>query len=316
MKAIVSSLLIVLLMATSAFALKDDPEYLRARRSGGKVRLQIKILDDEGCVVTNAMIEVLMGMNFREKSYMVKGVSDFVGSLIVEGETTGNEIEINVRKEGYYDAVKKLCLIEMGHEYAVKDGCWQPWGIEVPLQLRKVRRPTDLVTFNQYITIPTTNTWIGFDMEKKDWKSPYGRGCVADFEVFLNWDGRPQYYTKETSMEIRFAEPFAGCYCSDNVQESAFSGVYRADTNCSYNTSLVISSGSIEGSQWQKGLDESQSLVMRTRCKVDESRELQAANYSTIKNLGISAGWKGLVKLRMRYYYNPVTNSTNLEPKR
>ena len=118
----------VALMATmSVFAHKKDPEYLKARRNGGELRIIVSAADDDGNAVSNASVNVLMGMNFREKAYFINGVTDAMGQFVIEGTTTGNEIEIEVTKDGYYKATKKLCLIKMGHEYEVRDGKWQPW---------------------------------------------------------------------------------------------------------------------------------------------------------------------------------------------
>ena len=52
----------------------------------------------------------------------INGVTDTEGKFVIEGKTTGNEIEIDVEKEGYYRASKKECLAKMGEEYEVKDG--------------------------------------------------------------------------------------------------------------------------------------------------------------------------------------------------
>ena len=312
----VLSIVTALLTASFLYALNDDPEYLKARKNGGVARLLIKVVNDEGVAVSGASIDILMGMNFREKSYSIKGMSDSSGSFLAEGKTTGNEIVINVQKDGYYESTKKICLIEMGKEHKVNNGCWQPWGIEVPLYLREVRQPSDLVTFNQYIAVPATNTWMGFDMQMKDWTAPFGKGKYSDFEMLLTWDGKPQYTTKETSLEMRFIEPLAGCYAFTNFPDCEFGGAYLADTNRIVHITRMFSSGSNDGTPWQKGLDESQSLVLRTRCKETGDGNILTANYSTIKSIGVSAGWKGSVKMWMRYYYNPVPNSLNLEPKR
>ena len=94
--------------AVSVFAYKSDPEYVKARQSGADVRMVVSIVDDKGCAVSNANVRVLMGMNFREKAYFINGVTDTEGKFVIEGKTTGNEIEIDVEKEGYYRASKRM----------------------------------------------------------------------------------------------------------------------------------------------------------------------------------------------------------------
>lgn len=124
-------------------AQQKNPELMRAERSGAALRMVLRVLDDDKKPVPNAKVNVLMGMNFRERSYYIKGLTDAAGVFVVEGNTTGNEVEINVKKEGYYKSAKKLCLIKHGEEFEVKKGRWQPWGMEMPVSLRKIVDPID-----------------------------------------------------------------------------------------------------------------------------------------------------------------------------
>lgn len=167
------------------FAHKTDPDYLNARRNGGDTRIVLSIIDDDGQPVSNAMVRVLMGMNFRERAYYINGVTSATGKFVIEGKTTGNEIEIEVVKEGYYRGRKKLCLIAMGNEYKVKRGRWQPWGMKVNIPMRKVKNPVSLIKKKGGVAVPETGTWIGFDMKLGDWVGHGGKGLVPDFEANL-----------------------------------------------------------------------------------------------------------------------------------
>ena len=114
-------------VAMPVFAHKKDPEYLKARRDGGELRMIVAAVDDGGNNVSNATVRVLMGMNFREKAYFVEGITDAKGQFAVEGITTGNEIEITVTKDGYYNASKNTQwqVATMGHGDGIADaqGC-------------------------------------------------------------------------------------------------------------------------------------------------------------------------------------------------
>ena len=57
-----------LTVAMSGFAHKKDPEYLKARRNGGELRMIVSAIDDDGNAVSNVAVRALMGMNFREKA--------------------------------------------------------------------------------------------------------------------------------------------------------------------------------------------------------------------------------------------------------
>ena len=308
-------MLIILAVGMTAFAYKKDPEYLKARRNGGELRMILSVTDDAGNAVSNASVKVLMGMNFREKAYYITGRTDGNGQFAVEGKTTGNEIEIEVTNDGYYNSMQKMCFVKMGNEYDVKDGRWQPWGMLLPMTLRKIRAPVQLIVHRDLYPIPCTNKVFGFDMALKDWVLPYGKGKVADFEVFLTWDGKPLYYTKRTQLDIRFSEKYAGYYPFDNIKGSSFGGPYFAETNHAFRTGFSCTSSYENGNPCYQGLEQGKSLIVRSRCKADNEGHLISANYATIKNLTVEAGWAGEVMMMIRYYFNPTPNDTNLEPK-
>jgi len=311
-----SVLLAMIMVSLPGLAYKKDPEYNKARRSGALAQMKLCISNDMGTPIHDASVHVLMGMNFREHSYNVEGKTDTNGLFVVEGKTTGNEIIIEVTKDGYYKSSQKLCFIKMGSEYEVSNGKWQPWGMAISMTLREVRAPVPLVVQQELYKMPATNTLVGFDMAVKDWVSPNGKGKHADFEVFLTWDGKPLYYTRHTQLDVRFLENHAGCYVFDNIKGSQFGGPYRADTNRTFQTEFSCTSSYENGEPSFRGLDVGRSLIVRSRCKVDNDGHLVSANYSTIKNITVEAGWAGEVMMMIRYYFNPTPNDTNLEPKR
>ena len=167
-----SVLCATIMVSLAGLAYKSDPAYNKARRSGAQVQMKLRISNDAGVPVPYASVHVLMGMNFRESSYDIDGKADQNGLFVVEGKTTGNEVIIEVTKDRYYKSSQKICFITMGKEYEVKDGRWQPWGMSVPITLREIRAPVQLVVQKELYKIPTTNTLVGFDMALKDWVSP------------------------------------------------------------------------------------------------------------------------------------------------
>ena len=297
-------------------AQQKNPELMRAERSGAALRMVLRVLDDDKKPVPNAKVNVLMGMNFRERSYHIKGLTDAAGVFVVEGNTTGNEVEINVKKEGYYKSAKKLCLIKHGEEFEVKKGRWQPWGMEMPVSLRKIVDPIDhLVIEKKNYVIPATNAWFGFDMQIGDWVAPHGKGKETDFSICLRWDGKPLYYSKCSEIDVRFdASKMAGFYAWTNVVGSIFVGVYHADTNQQYAATTWLSTSLKNGEISSAGFPEYGSLVTRSRCVFDENRNLVGANYGIIKGILVEGGWDGKALMWIRYFFNPTPNDTNLEP--
>ena len=297
------------------FAHKTDPDYLNARRNGGDTRIVLSIIDDDGQPVSNAMVRALMGMNFRERAYYINGVTSATGKFVIEGKTTGNEIEIDVTKDGYYRTSNKLCFIAMGHEYDVKNGRWQPWGMELQLKLRAVRNPIALVGDVNGYYVPETNKWIGFDMMQADWVHPGHKGNTSDFEVFLEWDGLPSQDSKLLELHFRAIAPQGGFYYADLIKESLFRGVYAASTNEVLQQVFSCHTTQKEGRIVKEGLPHSKLLVLRSRCVCDQEGILKKANYSAISWIAVEGSRKGEGEMLLSYSFNPTPNDTNLEHK-
>ena len=297
------------------FAHKKDPDYLNARRNGGDARIVLSIIEDDGRAVPNAIVRVLMGMNFRERAYYINGMTDENGKFVIEGKTTGNEIEIDVTKDGYYRTSDKMCFVAMGHEYDVKNGRWQPWGMELQLKLRAIRNPITLVGDVNGYYVPETNKWIGFDMKQADWVLSGHEGNTSDFEVFLEWDGRPTQDSKLLKLHFRSIEPKGGFYYADLTKESSFRGVYTASTNEVLQRAFSCQSTQKEGRIVKVGLPHSKLLVLRSRCVCNQEGVLMEANYSAINWIAVEGTRKGNVEMLLAYAFNPIPNDTNLEPK-
>ena len=265
--------------------------------------------------MSNATVRVLMGMNFRERAYYINGFTSADGKFVIEGKTTGNEIEIDVTKEGYYQTSDKLCFISMGHEYDVKDGRWQPWGMELQLRLRVIRNPIVLLGDVNGYYVPETNKWIGFDMKQADWVLSGHKGKMSDFEVFLEWDGLPSRDSKLLKLHFRTVDSQGGFYYADSVKESRFHGVYNASTNEVLQQAFSCQTTQKEGRIVKTGLPHSKLLVLRSRCVCDQEGMLRMANYSTISWVSVEGSQKGKGEMLLSYSFNPTPNDTNLESK-
>lgn len=299
----------------TSFAHKKDADYLRARRNGADARIVLSLLDDAGMPVSNATVRVLMGMNFREKAYYIDGITNPNGQFVIEGKTTGNEIEIDVSKNGYYNTSRKLSFAAMGDEHDARGGKWQPWGMECHLRMREIRNPTALIGDVNGYYVPVASKWIGFDMKTGDWVLPGCEGEVCDFEVFLEWDGKPSRESQLLNLNFRAVGMKSGFYYADLVQESRFHGVYNASTNATLSQTLFCQTTQQDGQVVKQGLPASKMLVLRTRCVCDEDGVLKQANYSTISWMVIDGTRKGRAEMMLSYSFNPTPNDTNLEPR-
>jgi hypothetical protein len=316
-KIVVVFVLIMFSIVTMAF--KKDPNYLRARRQGAETHINVRIVDELGETVSNANIKVFMGMNFRPKGYWIKGITDENGFFAIKGKTCGDELEIFVEKQGFYNSRRKLCFTKMGSEHDVSDGKWLPYGESEILQLRRIHNPVVLRSFGFGAgkDVPATNTWIGVDMARGDFVKPHGEGDRADFEIMTEWDGRPPIDCDYCAVNIRFMENLSGGYYATKVKESEYPYVYHADGDNAYNIRQFKIIGRDRCRQ-DKILPYGKDaiLVTRTRCLLDENNNLKAANYGLIRILSVDAGWDGKPTMRLACIFNPIPNNRNLEPKR
>ena len=308
------------LVSLVACALKKDPSYRSARRNGADYRTVLRVVDDGGHAVSDAKVRVLMGMNFIKSSYFIEGTTDTNGLFTISGRTTGNRIVIDVTKDGYYGSRREHCLIAMGAEREVRDGRWQTYGAEEELLLRRIENPVSLPHewFWEFRYTMERGRWIGYDILKNDFVGPVGHGDIADFEVFVEWDGRwmPGEY-KGMKVCIRFPEHFAGFYEYDARNESEFIFPYHAQTNVGYRQSCEFSERvNPDGSRVVVEFDRRKCWVVRSRCRVDEKGRLMAANYSVLSDIAFCCKMDGRIGFCVTGAFNPTPNDTNLEVKR
>ena len=307
------------LVSLVACALKKNPSYRSARRNGADYRTVLRVVDDGGHAVSDAKVRVLMGMNFIKSSYFIEGTTDTNGLFTISGRTTGNEIVIDVTKDGYYGSRREHCLIAMGAEREVRDGGWQPYGAYERMELRRIRHPTKLVRDALLCNVPGTNAWYGVDMKACSLVSPHGNGTFADFEVRVQWDGRSPLKSSLCAAEIRFPREMDGGVYAANVVESQFPYVYEAGTNDAYSVkgvSIIERQGRIEEDCAEVPFRKDSVLVTRTRSRLGEDGHLLSACYGLIRLFRVSPDWNRNPVVHIAYIFNPTPNDTNLEAKR
>lgn len=313
-------LLPVLLIALQSYALKRDLLYRDARRNGAMAKIELMLVNDNGVPVSHADVDVFMGMNFRPKGYTITGRTDTNGVFVISGKTCGDEIEVNVSKAGFYHTSRTFRFAEMGREHEVKDGRWQPYGETERVILRDIRNPMEMPheDFWKFKYTKSINTWIGYDIKENDFVPPNGKGKVADFEVYIDWDG--EWLPTYTGMaaRIRFTEPFSGYYTCGVNSDSEFRGPYSALGSLIDQTEAefyerVIDKGT---RREQSRFNPDKCWVVRSRCKVSPDGKLVEANYSVIHDIAFTCKGGGYGGFCVIGAFNPTPNDTNLEPRR
>jgi len=282
----------------------------RAESFGAKARINLTIADDNNVVVDNANVEVYFGLSVREGK-SVKGISDDKGNFVADGKTTG-EVYVNVSKKGFYKTTKKIELYNDEHREVYR-GRWMPETIMTNVLLRKIINPIHLLKADGTIPIPTTNTWLGFDMALKDFTAPHGKGKEADCEVLFQWDGKPQPYSSFYSMDIRFSGKGAGAYRSVRNDESQFPWVYKASEGEFAPLQIHMFRHRVNRNFEKEVFDQNHPLICRSRCRYDINGKLVSAHYSLIIDLACSASWQDKGIFRFSYLFNSTANDRNLE---
>ena len=305
----------MLLCALTGCALaKPASEIEYAMVHGAKARLVLCIQDDDGNPVEGANVNVVLGMNLRPKANLVDGVTLKNGEFVIEGKTTGNEIEIFVSKTGYYDSRIKLCLIDRPGAHQVVSGKWQPWGERRNILLRRIHNPVLPDNILKMLRVPKTNEWIGVDLELADWIHPYGKGKRPDLEMRTFWDGLPPAESTVCRYEIRVCGVDNGYYISEQAKDSCFTGVYKADTNNELTDKIL--ENSYKGNPSSESFWNRYDAVFRVRTTLDDDGNVISANYATLRCCCVSPGTKGRGALiELLRVFNANINDTNLEPK-
>ena len=308
--------ILFVLLSFLVFSREYSSNLINAMRNGANANIEIHVADEDRNPVPSAKIRVFMGMNFRERGYWLEGVTDTNGVFVIDGKTTGNEIEIYLSKCGYYDSYKKLCFVGMGNEREVKDGKWQPYAEKLCIALNHRRNPIPMssISSKKFVLTKAINTWLGYDLNKHDYVSPYGKGEVADLELFFNWDG--EWYPKYKGMElkIRFLGPCSGYYCCPKNDVSVFNGPYTAQLNAQYGQYATFFERVVsERKRERKLFNSANCWVVRSRCKVDECGKLVSAHYSVLYDIGFCCEEGSTAGFYFLGAFNPIPNDTNLE---
>jgi len=311
-------------------------------------RLYVKVIDDDGRPVTNAVVTVgappktvFWGSNSqRNKGKSYNSQTDANGEAVVSFNCTAATFRWSVKADGCYPsnvfeerfkefdevvvppAFTKVILHE--HE---KHG-------NVILYRKKNPQPMYAHSRENVVKSPIANGRYGFDLQVFDWVSPHGNGKIADFYYVRE---RPDetnatkrtIYDKSGFFQFRRGEPGfpnvgdvvgriefeedCGAYVGKKNACENFPAVYHADPNGKYvRTYPIVITNCDKFGVWlceSPVIGEDEYMIMRSRVKRNEQGKISSVNYSKI------LGSFGLVySINMKEaVFNPRPNDTNLE---
>lgn len=289
-----------------------NADFRAALTKGAELKTLLTVEDDDKKPIEGAEVQIVMPLLYD--NYLLNGVTDSNGCWVVNGTTTGNGVVYNISKEGFYPSKKKISLITMGAEHEVKNGKWQPYGAKERLVLRRIPQTPEIVQYKGIMDVPTTNEWLGLDLEKKDFVNPYGKGEVADLEIKVEWDGLPAWKSQYCALDMRLSGRYSGGYYENNVTESEFPYPYRANLdNAFLERGVRIVDRANLPSKTKIPFPQDKSLVIRSRVVVDKKENITSAHYGCIRKLEIGPSRRGKALLVFSYVFNQVSNDTNLE---
>ena len=299
-----------------------------------KAKITLHIVNQNNQPVTDTEIEASFAYcnhnlcKWPDENGYVTFESDAVTDVLFINQNYKQDAHIE-KKQYYRTTIRKKFHTPSQN---VKNGKWQPWNPTITMILKEKINPIPMYAAEKNrIKLPKINAWIGFDMEKNAWLAPYGKGEVADIEVYHQWDGSFGTNYKGSILKIRFPGEYAGCYTFDyehNIENFScdFRSPYNAIPENQYiqeisfldvlkNTNSSLDKNKITGI-CSEYLTKRVGYIFRTRTKVDEQGNLISARYGKIYP---SSGllfkvWKNQESiLHLHYYLNPTENDTNLE---
>ncbi len=262
--------LCIIASCTYAQASKLSEEVRNALINGARVKMTIKVVDEEGNHISNATTRAYFRKSFgKEWGKTVEGKTDERGVFIAE-ERTSDTIFMSAVKDGYYKGLSQYFATK---DYKLDGDKWLPWNVTNTVVIRSVKNPVPMRNLFYAKELPRTlqTTELGYDFMIGDWVKPYGKGEVTD--VVARFELLARNETK--NFVLCFVGEKNGYYKRKMFMDSYFRSEYEASTNDIYVTEM-------KGHGNLQMLDKDEYCVIRIRSKVDKDGNLISAYYGKI----------------------------------
>jgi hypothetical protein len=302
-----------LLCIAAAAAVKRRTEMPRAK-------LTVKVLDEQGVPMPGAMVTFNFMNPTTRDAIQVEGLTNAEGIFSGEGQTDG-VMSGGVNKEGYYRG---------GFSFkgwsGLENGRWEPWNATYTTNLRPILKPVALFAKRVRAEIPVLDQPCGYDLEKGDWVSPYGKGQNSDLTFKVRRDFK-DWFNFTVEAEVTFAQPLdgfvrmlspvVGHYSSFRWERSAPEGGYSAPHAIRF-VNRDPRTGKNPEQSFDMTKEREKGYFVRVRT-VEQSGRIVAANYGRIVgDIGIDPRDTKTCMILFTYYLNPTSLDRNMEwdPKR
>jgi hypothetical protein len=309
-----SCILFFLVLASGTAYGRVSAEMKSAYREGAMSKVVYRVVDDDGMVVTNATADIWYSSYGRpQDNAHWRERSDSNGVFVAE-HRTNERLSVYVYKDGHYGTRDAVSYFDSTNA-KVKDGKWQPYGEMRTVVLKRILNPVPMDASDglSYYKYPPSGVWAGFDLQRRDWTTPYGNGKFPDMLVRFQKMNTADGYLK--TMEVSFTNNlFAGFYQMPMDRFSEMQSCYHASTNACYLKTVLFEVCRDKKGLHRKDLDENHYLVLRTRTTIDKDGKLLSAHYGKIYG-----DWRFCERGGMaiqQIFFNPLENDTNLEDEK
>ena len=279
---------------------------------GAAVDLKIRVVDDMGAPVPGAKMAVVI-YTTPDKADTKRGETDADGCFAAKGRSYG-EVEVWASKKGYYDTKSPVAFKNLPNDEVERCRKWSDGAVETKITLKKVRNPV-ATAFHlvDYANIPATNEVVCLDLETFKWCPPHGNGKHDDLHLFYEvWNNPTNWFSYLRKLTITAPNCVDGFYRRKVDEFSRFRYDYSASTNETYLKEFrhVVDRRSGKFDELSHPSDDVY-FIFRMRTATNEVGEVVRANYGRI-------GEKSdhMFGLRMKAWFNPNENDTNLEDAR
>lgn len=280
-------------------------------------KLTVHVVGEQGEPIPGADVTISFREKLSDQNAWAVGKTDSEGNFTAEGHSD-KRLAGFVRKEGYYEAGTGWTIF--------KDpvlGKWQPWDSIVEVFLRPIGKPTLLAAKRVQTLVPALDQPCGYDLEKGDWVTPYGKGTHSDLIFKVRRDSYKDWSNFEVHAEATFAQPLDGLLrmkAPSYARNSAFRWErlapetgYEAPHQISFISRELSTHVDRKKSFEDKTKEFEQGYFFRVRT-VEENGRIIAANYGKITgDIGIDPRDNKTCLITFTYYFNPSSLDRNLE---
>ncbi|MBI5141186.1 MAG: hypothetical protein HZA20_03195 [Nitrospirae bacterium] len=270
-------------------------------------KLTVKVVDEQGTPIKDAY--VVMAFVVPAKSgwgtgdVFRKGNTDGSGLFTADSECS-SIVGFSAEKEGFYHSdenfhFKSRSLLNR----------WEPWNPTVEVVLKKKRNPVAMYAYyTDWMKIPAFDKPVGYDLEKRDWVAPYGKGTTNDFIFTIHGD-ITSWRDYECSYTLSFENDGDGIqeYVFPAKEQSYYKWPFDATTD-GYVYLLQKSHANRPNKPTQSTLNDKANYLFRVRTKKDRQGRIISAMYGKVSGeIDISSE-----SIKFHYYFNP-DGTRNLE---